>query len=134
MPEAASGFVGFLGLLAVIAIGIVVIAIAFWAWEQLVPIALNLGIAIGGAALIIYAPGNPFAWLFGIAGLALGGFNCKNMISSLAKHGDIDADVMGTVSLTGACLSCGHTVSTNARSCPNCGDPRPTSAKRLRGK
>ena len=88
MQEAASGFAGFLGIVALIAIGFVVIVIAIWAWQQLVPIALNLAIAIGGAAFIVYAPGNPLAWLIGVAGLALGGFNAKSMILGLAKHGE----------------------------------------------
>lgn len=129
MEEAASGFLGFIGILAAIAVAIVVIAVALWvglwALQYVVPVVLSLGIAIGGAALIIYAPGNPVAWLFGVAGLAFGGLNCKNMISSFAKHGDIHGDVVSYVSLTGSCRSCDHTVSINARSCPNCGDPDP---------
>ena len=55
-------------------------------------LALNLGVAVAGLAIILYWPTNAFAWFFGVIAVALGGFNSRHMIGQLRSKGHLLAD------------------------------------------
>ena len=81
-------------VLGIIMLVLVVAGIGYYVLVELGigVLALNLGMAFVGLMIIYSYPTNAFAWLFGLAMVAIGGFNAWHMISQLRSKGHLLAD------------------------------------------